>query len=552
MRRVLDKTRWYNSGTPWVWLNAGALAISLIMVLGILLLITVRGFGHFWPSPLYQFEYIAPDNTKETVIGARVRSEKVAAAVIRDQGIEVSSDVTQLNRYLVRKANRDLKSQDFQWFLAMHTQNWQTPDDLVVLERRQWGPFYGRIESLLENNQAIAKGADAYPLLAERIQRTEQLIEQRNTIEQHRVGQLHDDLQKVQSALKDIELTQEQRNQLERQLQYLNHSFTNLYEQLDALQLDIERDSLRMRTANDETHHVPLSSIVSAAAPNTQSFIEKLLHYIEAVWTFISSAPREANTEGGIFPAIVGTLVMVLLMSVLVTPLGVFAAVYLHEYAKQGMVVRLVRLSVYNLAGVPSIVLGVFGLGFFVYGLGGSIDELFFAQTLPSPTFGTPGLFWASLTMALLTLPVVIVSTEEGLARVPDSLRMGSMALGATRSETLWRVVLPLTLPAMMTGLILAVARAAGEVAPLMLVGVVKFAPSLPIDGEFPYVHLDQKIMHLGFHIYDAAYQSPNVEAAMPLVYATALVLIALIMTLNTAAIIIRNRLREKYSRQVE
>ena len=200
-----------------------------------------------------------------------------------------------------------------------------------------------------------------------------------------------------------------------------------------------------------------------------------------------------------------------------------------------------------NLAGVPSIVYGVFGLGFFVYFLGGNIDQLFYPEAAPSPVFGTPGILWASLTLAILTLPVVIVATEEGLARIPRSLREASLALGATKAETLWRVVLPMASPAMMTGLILAIARAAGEVAPLMLVGVVKLAPTLPLDGNFPFLHLDRKFMHLGFHIYDVGFQSPNVEAARPLVYATSLLLVLVIVTLNLTAVQVRNRLRERY-----
>jgi len=238
---------------------------------------------------------------------------------------------------------------------------------------------------------------------------------------------------------------------------------------------------------------------------------------------------------------------MVLLMSIMVTPFGVIAAVYLREYAKQGAVTRVIRIAVNNLAGVPSIVYGVFGLGFFIYFLGGSIDQLFYPEALPAPTFGTPGLLWASLTLAILTVPVVIVATEEGLSRIPRAVREGSLALGATKFETLWRVVLPMSSPAIMTGVILAIARAAGEVAPLMLVGVVKLAPSLPLDGNFPFLHLDRKFMHLGFHIYDVGFQSPNVEAARPLVYATALLLVVVIATLNLAAVAIRNSLREKY-----
>ena len=196
---------------------------------------------------------------------------------------------------------------------------------------------------------------------------------------------------------------------------------------------------------------------------------------------------------------------------------------------------------------MPSIVYGVFGLGFFVYFVGHNVDKWFYAEAFPAPTFGSPGIFWASLTLALLTLPVVIVATEEGLSRVPRSIREGSLALGATKAETLVRTVLPLASPAMMTGLILAIARAAGEVAPLMLVGVVKLAPSLPLDTFPPFLHLERKFMHLGFHIYDVGFQSRNVEAARPMVYATTLLLVLVIMLLNLAAIQIRNRLREKY-----
>jgi phosphate transport system permease protein len=292
---------------------------------------------------------------------------------------------------------------------------------------------------------------------------------------------------------------------------------------------------------------VKLAKVVKAYRPNAFSTFEKVRFYIAKFFEFLSEDPREANTEGGIFPAIFGTIVMVLIMSVLVTPFGVVAALYLKEYAKQGFITRLIRIAVNNLAGVPSIVYGVFGLGFFVYIIGGSIDHIFFPEALPNPTFGTPGLMWASITLAILTLPVVIVSTEEGLSRIPSSIREGSLALGGTKAETLWRVILPMSSPAIMTGLILALARAAGEVAPLMLVGVVKLAPSLPVDANYPFIHLERKFMHLAFHIYDVGFQSPNVEAVRPLVYATAFLLVVVIVALNLASIAIRNHLREKY-----
>jgi len=270
--------------------------------------------------------------------------------------------------------------------------------------------------------------------------------------------------------------------------------------------------------------------------------------YLGKVWEFVSGDPRESNTEGGVFPAIFGTVMMVMIMSLVVTPLGVLAAFHLREYAKQGPFVSAVRIAVNNLAGVPSIVFGIFGVGFFIYFVGGGIDRWFYPEALPTPTFGTGGILWASLTLALLTVPVVIIATEEGLAAIPGGMREASLALGATKFETTWRVVLPAVSPSILTGLILAMARAAGEVAPLMITGVVKLAPSLPLDGFWPFLHLERKFMHLGFHIYDVGFQSPNVDAARPMVFSTALLLLGVVLLLNLTAILIRNRLRKKYA----
>jgi phosphate transport system permease protein len=293
---------------------------------------------------------------------------------------------------------------------------------------------------------------------------------------------------------------------------------------------------------------IEFSALVRAYAANDLSLIEKLGVYFSRWGEFLSSEPREANTEGGVFPAIFGTAAMTLLMVIVVAPFGVLTALYLREYAKQGRLVSFVRISVNNLAGVPSIVYGVFGLGFFAYVLGGSLDALFYPERFPNPTFGTGGLLWAALTLALLTVPVVIVATEEALAAVPRSMREGSLACGASKWQTIKYIVLPRAMPGIMTGIILAMARGAGEVAPLMLVGVVKLAPELPVDAVFPFVHLERSFMHLGFHIFDVGFQSRNAEAGKPMVFVTTVLLIALITIVNATAIIVRNRLKKRFA----
>jgi phosphate transport system permease protein len=287
--------------------------------------------------------------------------------------------------------------------------------------------------------------------------------------------------------------------------------------------------------------------IVRVFWPNDMGWFGGARLYISRFWEFLTAEPREANTEGGIFPAIFGTVTMVMIMTIVVSPLGVLVAVYLREYAKGGLFVRAVRLAMNNLAGVPSIVFGMFGLGFFIYFVGGGIDRIFFSERLPAPTFGTGGVLWASLTLALLTLPVVVVSTEEALAAVPKANRDGALALAATKLQMLRHVVIPNAMPGVLTGMILAISRGAGEVAPLMITGAVKLAPNLPFDATWPFIHLERKFMHLGFYIFDVGFQSPNVEAAKPMVYTTALLLISLALGLNLVAMIIRNRLRKRY-----
>lgn len=253
-------------------------------------------------------------------------------------------------------------------------------------------------------------------------------------------------------------------------------------------------------------------------------------------WEFITADPADGMMAGGIFPAIYGTAVVTLLMTVAVMPVGVMTALYLHEYAPaDSRLPRLIRTAVQNLAGVPSVVFGLFGLGFFIHFIGERMDKLAGGEL----RFGQPGILWASLTLAVLTLPVVIVATEEALRAVPADLRTASLALGATKSQTLWRIVLPGALPGILTGAILAISRGAGEVAPILLTGAAYYLPELPKSPT-------SQFMHLGYHTYVLSTQSPDVEASRPLLYGTVLVLLVLTFGLNLVAIMIRARTRQR------
>jgi len=543
---------WVSSGRPWIWLNAGMASAAIIMVFGLLLYISVRGLSHFWPDTVVRFDYVEADGSTSKVLGEVVDEETLSAARLKDIGMTPPAGETRVQRVLIKTGNRDLTGADFHWYVRHDIRNEEYPENVLELEREEWGNFIGFPLALKENGNTVEAGATLRSELASRLERRAAIKAEIRDIEKDRIGAVNYRLEQLRRAERKAEasgaLDEKARAAFAEQRKSLEAEYTALTDLLGKLYADIKRDSLLMKTIDGAEVDVPFEKIVRAYEPNAMGFLERVLFFLSKFWEFVADDPREANTEGGIYPAIFGTVLMVIIMAVMVTPFGVMAAVYLSEYARQGPFTRTIRIAVNNLAGVPSVVYGVFGLGFFVYFLGGSIDELFYPEALPAPTFGTPGLLWSSLTLALLTVPVVIVATEEGLSRIPKSIREGSLALGATKAETLWRTVLPMATPGMMTGVILAVARAAGEVAPLMLVGVVKLAPSLPLDGNYPFLHLDRKFMHLGFHIYDVGFQSPNVEAARPLVYATAFLLVLVIVVLNLTAIRIRNRLREKYN----
>ena len=539
---------WMNKGEHWVWFSAASVSISVILVIGLLLMISVRGLAHFWPHTVYNYQLQTENGQVERLIG------ELHDTKLKEFENPNTSEIEKIPQYLIKIGNRDIYGIDFRWINTADIigQHDKLAHGVTVIERYEYGNVYGHLKAIMQDGVTVAENNQVLSMMKQMVEASQDLNQRINTIEKVALGKINYQLEQLRLEQKKLEAENrwdvDAQAEVKQQRDALNDTFSEHQKTLKELYAQLNQiGEVSLVLAEGEVIQVPFKSIVRFWQPNELSGLEKVGFFFDSMGSFLLDDPREANTEGGVFPAIVGTITMVILMAMFVTPMGVIAAVYMSEYAKDGWVLRFVRISINNLAGVPSIVFGIFGLGFFVYIIGGSIDELFYEYALPSPTYGTPALLWASLTMALLTLPVVIVSTQEGLSRIPSALREGGLALGATQSETIMKLVLPMSMPAIMTGLILAVARAAGEVAPLMLIGVVKLAPELPIDFNAPFVHLDRKFMHLGFHIYDVGFQSPNVEASQPLVYATSLLLIVIIVGLNLGAITIRNRLREKY-----
>ncbi len=531
-------------GLSMTWLCAGALALNLVLILGLLVLIGSKGMGFFWQKKLVELTL----TDGEKLLG------EINLRELRPPS-EWKDPAEPLYRIRLKVGNRDLTGADFVWADEASIAERAHPSEAVLLERLEWGNFYGHLVELKSGDAVIATGPEEvwrafFPLH----QRALRLREEIAALERGKIGDVNFEIENLRLEVRSVELAglspaelERRREDIRRRLAEREAEYQGLEERLFGQRQELTRDVLVMESAQGQRKEIAVGAVVRALKPNTMGTWSTLRLYLGRLWEFVADRPRESNTEGGIFPAIFGTVMMVLIMSVVVTPFGVLAALYLREYAKQGPLVRVVRIAVNNLAGVPSIVFGVFGLGFFVYVLGGSIDRLFYPEALPTPTFGTGGILWASLTLAILTVPVVIVATEEGLAAVPRIVREGSLALGATKFETTWKVVVPAAAPGILTGMILAMARAAGEVAPLMIVGMVKLAPALPIDHHAPFVHLERKFMHLGFHIYDVGFQSPNIEATTPLVFATALLLIGVVTAMNLVAVSIRNHLRRKY-----
>lgn len=544
-------------GEPFVWSLGGALAIGILMIVGFVTLITYNGILTFYPRPIHVVEL--KDGSR--VAGDLIRSEtlKPGPDVLKSLGeddrakIEKSDGI--VKRLLLRTGNFDLYNDDFKWVSDYEIRKDSNPKNILYIERLEWGPFIGVAKSLDLNGKIFEGSMLTNELLS---QAHEEAVQRRlriREIERTEIGAINHFLEKARLALRKIELRHGIKSQeySEAQRKYvvekekLEAQYQELASEASAIKQVDSQFLVHLEDVNGKAKSLPLSQITRFYAANDLSFWDKIWIYFSRWYEFLTQEPREANSEGGVMPAIFGTFCMTVLMALAVAPFGVIAALYLKEYAKQGRLVSLIRICVNNLAGVPSIVYGVFGLGFFAYVLGGNIDQLFYPERLPTPTFGSGGLLWASLTLALLTVPVVIVATEEALAAVPQSMREGSLACGASKWQTIKWIVLPRAMPGIMTGLILAMARGAEEVAPLMLVGVVKLAPELPIDSFFPFIHLERSFMHLGFHIFDLGFQSRNSEAAIPMVYVTTLLLITLVFAMNIISVVVRNRLKRKF-----
>ncbi|MFH1059529.1 MAG: phosphate ABC transporter permease PstA [Pseudomonadota bacterium] len=544
-------------GEPFMWVLGGALALGVLMILGFLALIIYNGLATFWPLPVEVVELkeggrIAGEPVKREIF--RPGRERLAGMTPQAR-LDVEAADGYERRTMYRTGNYDLYNEDFRWVADYQIASVKAPANVFFAERLEWGSFIGAIKEIDLNGQVVRGDELSLDLLGRELAKARQRWNRLRSLERDEIGAINHRLEQARLGLKRVALKNGENSEAYRSaarehdaaMTTLKRRYERLAAEAAGIKDEDQRFTITMAEVGGRAKTMSLSSITRIYPANDLTLADKMGIYLSRWLEYLTQEPREANTEGGVMPAIFGTVVMTLLLAVAVAPFGVMAALYLREYARQGPMVSLVRICVNNLAGVPSIVYGVFGLGFFAYIVGGSIDQLFYPERLPNPTFGTGGLLWASLTLALLTVPVVIVSTEEALAAVPQSMREGSLACGASKWQTIKYIVLPRALPGIMTGLILAMARGAGEVAPLMLVGVVKLAPELPIDEFFPFVHFERSFMHLGFHIFDVGFQSRNSEAGKPMVFVTTLLLISLVGAMNAAAIYVRNRLRRKY-----
>lgn len=529
----INMQKFWQRGEHYIWFTALSL-VSILMIAGVLMWVVIsNGIGVFWIDNMYLFKL--------------KNGNQLIGTITQDQ--EFKSDSSK-DRYQLKIGNRDLYGLDFRWILKNEIEEKKCLENISVVERLEYGQFFGFLKSI--ESGIGDKSLNVYQQFDQTMTQVKNILSQKEKIDQ-KIFQIN--LHRETLELKKKKLLYDETRQHHSEIQNLDYQISQTENQFHELltksahfQNEVNPISAIFEDANGQIIKIQFYKIVRHYLPNQMSLSEKSVHYISKIWELLWDEPREANTEGGLFPAIFGTILLVFFMSIISFPFGVLAGVYLSEYATDNLFVRLIRIAVNNLAGIPSIVFGIFGLGFFIYIVGGSIDQIFFPERLPTPTFGTGGILWASATLALLTLPIVIVSTEESLRTIPRGVRQSSLALGATKIQTIVRLLIPMGSPGILTGFILSMARAAGEVAPLMITGVVKLAPTLPIDGQFPYFHLNRKFMHLGFHIYDVGFQSPNVESAKPMVFITTFLLVGIVVAMSSVAIYYRNKMKEKYT----
>lgn len=543
------------AGEGFVWLTAMGLAFGIIMILGLLALIFVKGVQTFWPRDIHVVELV--DDSQFTLQGSSTIAGSISDERVKrvPSGQILAEGEKEAREYQFFVGNRDAYGLSFLYVDADDIASWEEPEGIMQAERIGWGDsiFYPVSLTLADGSTLPADAPEFEARLHALIDTAAERREEMRHINRGEIGHISQQIVEKERRMRvlreedGLEASAPEMQELQAELDQLQQESRQLQDEVAQVRDRNDQEQLTYRVITGEERTEPISDLIKVWKPNQMGFFDKLAWFGGDFWSFMTEEPREANTEGGIFPTIFGTVVLVMMMSAAVMPFGVIAAIYLREYATQGPFVQIVRISINNLAGVPSIVYGVFGLGFFVYFLGGTIDDIFFPHH-ESSVFKSGGILWAALTLALMTVPVVVVATEEAFASVPSGLREASLACGASKWQTIQRVVIPAAAPGILTGLILAIARGAGEVAPLMLVGVIKLAPSLPVDATPPFIHLERKFMHLGFHIFDLGFQSPDSEAAKPMVFATTFLLIMLVIALNLGAILIRERLRKKYA----
>jgi ABC-type phosphate transport system permease subunit/ABC-type phosphate transport system auxiliary subunit len=637
-RRVRQGNSLLSQGEPSIWATGGALAIAIAMIVGLLVLVAMQGFPTFWPKAVIQIRTL----DGKTLMGEVVRNETYTPAnevfeslppQDREKAMQAVKDSGGVaRRRMLRLGNFDLTGNREDWVSDFEIAEETQPEWAVVIERVKWGNFYGTPTAFIVDERVVATEPEKiWSAFSSYEKEVHERLERRIYLERTMIGERNVEQESARLAARQAELTygggspehavanknyDDVKDRCKEEIERIKGEISSITKANERLQM-------RLVAADGKEKTLKMDEIVRAYPANQLTSWEKLGVYGSRWREFLCDRPRESNTEGGVFPCIWGTVALTLLLTLAVVPFGVLAALYLREYAKSGPIISAVRIAINNLAGIPSIVFGVFGYGFFCLLFGAYVDggpenirvnpwpagvwwiALAFAVSvgvaaffvgvvgsrntskdtvvgrhlgtfaivlwllslatifflivkipyfhgfsqakLPTPTFGKGGVLWASLTLALLTLPVVIVATEEALAAVPSSMREGSYACGASKWQTIRRIVLPRAMPGIMTGMILAMARGAGEVAPIMLVGAVKFSPELAIDDVFPFLHPDRNFMHLAYHIFDLGFQSPNSEAARPMVYTTTLLLITIVFLLNLTAIWLRSRLRRRY-----